>query len=65
MGISEKTKDIGWIQCTQCGWGCELHRSEVEAGDFIHNMLCQECLEGPCKIDWTYPDGIGWVADNS
>ena len=54
--------DLGWIQCTQCGWGREVHRSEIEAGDYLDRQACPECCIGPCKIDWTYPDGRGWVA---
>ena len=65
MGITgdNNTKDIGWIQCSQCGWGCEVHRSEVEAGDYVDRQSCPDCGLGPCKIDWDYPDGSGWVAE--
>ena len=52
--------DLGWIQCSQCGWGCEVHRAEVEAGDYIDRQGCPECGLGPCRIDWDYPDGPGW-----
>ena len=63
MGITEKTKDIGWIGCTQCGWGCQFHRSEVELGDYVDRQSCPDCDLGPCRIDWDYPDGPGWVAE--
>ena len=53
---------LGWIQCTQCGWGCEVRRDEVEAGDYHDRQACDSCGIGPCLIDWTYPDGPGWVA---
>jgi hypothetical protein len=62
MGITEKTKDFAWIQCTQCGWGTQLHREDVESGDYTDRQACPECDLGPCIIDWTYPDGRGWVA---
>jgi hypothetical protein len=54
------TIELGWIQCTQCGWGCEVHRDEVELGDYVDRQSCPECCMGPCLIDWTYPDGPGW-----
>ena len=63
MGISESTKDLGWIQCSQCGNGFEVHRSEVEAGDYVNRQTCDECGIGPMFIDWDYPDGKGWVAE--
>jgi len=56
-----KSANLGWIQCTQCGWGREVHRSEIEAGDCLDRQACPKCCVGPCKIDWTYPDGPGWV----
>ena len=52
--------DLGWIQCSQCGWGCEVHKSEVEAGDYVDRQACPDCGLGPCDIDWDYPDGPGW-----
>ena len=30
MGVSDQSRHLGWIQCSQCGWGCEVHRCEVE-----------------------------------
>ena len=54
MGITEKTKDIGWIQCSQCGWGCELRRLEVEAGDYVDRQACDECGIGPTQTDMMY-----------
>ena len=63
MGINGDTKDIGWIQCSQCGFGQEVHRSEVEAGDWVDNQSCPDCGLGPCDIDFTWPDGSGWVAE--
>jgi hypothetical protein len=53
------TKDLGWIQCSQCGWGCEIHKSEVDAGDYVDRQACPDCGLGPCRIDWDYP----WVAE--
>ena len=50
---------LGWIQCTQCGWGCEIHKSEVDAGDYVDRQACPDCGLGPCSIDWDYP----WVAE--
>lgn len=58
---SRMTSDLGWIQCTQCGWGREVHRSEIEAGDCLDRQACPKCCVGPCKINWTYHDGTGWV----
>jgi len=63
MGTTKETKDIGWIQCSQCGNGFEVHRSEVEAGDYVDRQACDECGIGPMHIDFDYPDGIGWVAE--
>ena len=60
MGISEKTKDLGWIQCSECGNGFEVHRSEVEARDYVNRQACDECGIGSMYIDWDYPDGPGW-----
>ena len=54
---------LGWIQCSQCGWGCEIHKSEVDAGDYVDRQACPDCGLGPCRIDWNYPDGPGWVAE--
>ena len=54
---------LGWIQCSQCGWGCEIHKSEVDAGDYVDRQACPDCCLGPCRIDWDYPDGPGWVAE--
>jgi hypothetical protein len=60
MGIKEQTLHMGWIQCTQCGWGSEVSRSEVEAGDYTDRQACDHCGIGPCRIDWDWPDGPGW-----
>ncbi len=54
------TADLRWLQCTQCGHGHEVHRAEVKAGDYVDRQACPECGIGPCRIDWTYPDGPGW-----
>lgn len=43
---------LGWIQCTQCGWGCEVTRAEVDAGDYHDGQACGSCGIGPCRIDW-------------
>ena len=53
------TKDLGWFQCTQCGNGFEIHRWEVEAGDYVDRQSCDHCGIGPMLIDWDYP----WVAE--
>lgn len=58
-------QNLGWMQCTQCGNGFEVTKEEVEAGDYVDRQCCDECGIGPMKIDWTYPDGPGWKADNS
>ena len=55
--------DLGWMQCTQCSWGTEVEGWEVEAGDYHDGQACQDCGLGPCRIDWDYPDGPGWVAE--
>lgn len=60
MGIKAQTLHMGWIQCTQCGWGSEVNRSEVEAGDYTDRQACDHCGIGPCRIDWDWPDGPGW-----
>jgi hypothetical protein len=46
------SKHLGWIQCTQCGWGCEVTRAEVDAGDYHDGQACGSCGIGPCRIDW-------------
>jgi hypothetical protein len=63
MGVTEKTKDLGWIQCNCCGNGFEIDRFSVNAGDYINRQSCDHCLEGIMTIDWGYPDGPGWRAD--
>lgn len=55
--------DLGWIQCSQCGWGTEVEGWEVLAGDYVDRQACQDCGLGPCDIDWDYPSGPGWVAE--
>jgi hypothetical protein len=37
-----------------------VHLADVEAGDYVDRQACPECGIGPCRIDWTYPDGPGW-----
>jgi hypothetical protein len=59
---TETNKFLGWIQCTQCGWGTEVSRQEVEADDYHDGQACPSCDLGPCRIDWSYLDGPGWVA---
>ena len=54
------SQDLGWLQCTQCGHGHEVHLADVEAGDYADRQACPVCGTGPCRIDWTYPDGPGW-----
>lgn len=44
----------GWIHCTQCGWGCQVHRADVEAGDYHDRQACPECCMGPCRINWEH-----------
>ena len=34
---------LGRIQCTQCGWGCEVRRDEVESGDYADRQACDSC----------------------
>jgi hypothetical protein len=46
------SKHLGWIQCTQCGWGCEVTRAEVGAGDYHDGQACGSCGIGPCRIHW-------------
>jgi len=58
MGV--KNSDIGWLNCTQCGWGHKIQRWEVSAGDISDGQTCESCGLGPCRIDWTWPDGPGW-----
>lgn len=43
---------LGWLQCTQCGHGHEVHRAEVEAGDYTDRQACPACCIGPCRITW-------------
>lgn len=54
------TKDLAWFQCTHCGYGIEIYRWEVEAGDFVDRQSCDHCGIGHMLIDWDYPDGPGW-----
>ena len=56
------TKDLGWLQCTQCGNGFEVTRQDVECGDVVGRQACDECGLGPMLVDWDYPDGPGWRA---
>lgn len=63
MGIQKNTQNLGWIQCTQCGNGFQVHKSEVDAGDYVDRQVCDHCGIGPMIIDWTWPDGPGWKAD--
>ena len=35
----------------------------MKAGDYHDGQACQDCGLGPCRIDWDYPDGPGWVAE--
>ena len=58
--MNNQYKDYGWIQCTQCGNGFQVHKSEVDAGDYVDRQACDECGIGPMRIDWTWPDGDGW-----
>lgn len=44
----------GWIHCTQCGWGCQVHRAEVAAGDYHDRQACPHCGIGPCRINWEH-----------
>lgn len=55
--------DLGWIQCNSCGNGFEIYGYSVESGDYTDKQLCDHCLEGLMIIDWDYPDGPGWVAE--
>ena len=59
------SKDLGWIQCTQCGNGFEVTKQEVDAGDYVHRQACDCCGIGPMLIDWDYPDGPGWKAEST
>lgn len=58
--LYDEYKDYGWIQCTQCGNGFQVHKSEVDAGDYVDRQVCDHCGIGPMLIDWTWPDGEGW-----
>lgn len=54
------TKDLGWFQCSQCGNGFEIHRWEMEAGDYVDRQSCDHCGYGVMTVDWSFPDGPGW-----
>ncbi len=58
--MTNKTDNLGWLQCTQCGNGFEITREDVEAGDYHDRQACDHCCIGPMRIDWDYPDG--WTA---
>ncbi len=59
----EELDKLGWLQCSECGYGCEVEKWEVLCGDVTDGTVCQDCCVGICRIDWTYPDGKGWKAD--
>jgi len=60
------TNNVGWIQCNQCGNGFPVSKEEVDSGDYVERQSCDHCGYGIMKIDWTWPDGPGWVFnDNS
>lgn len=46
----EQQSDLGWLQCTQCGYGHEVTREEVEIGDYTDRQACPSCCIGPCRI---------------
>lgn len=54
---------LGWIQCTECGNGFEIHRLEVEAGDYVNRQACDHCGIGVMLIDWDFFDGPGLIAE--
>lgn len=50
--MSAKAADTGWINCSECGWGCQIYRYEFEAGDYHDGQMCPDCCVGICRIDW-------------
>jgi hypothetical protein len=29
----------------------------------VNRQSCPDCGLGPCRTDWDYPDGSGWIAE--
>lgn len=60
---SASPTDCGWLQCTQCGYGQQVMRWEVEAGDYHDRQACPECCIGPCRIAWEKSDRDSYTWD--
>ncbi len=59
--MANRDDNLGWLQCNNCGNGFEITREEVEAGDYKNRQACEHCYGGIMTVDFTYPNGPGWV----
>ena len=59
--MTNKNDNLGWFQCNQRGNGFRITREEIDCGDHVDRQACDHCYGGIMTVDFTYPDGPGWV----